>query len=140
MRIRLNDKEKRYCIELIRLIRDATQRASAASAQWNKVNDEFNGWYRRQFSSQMATSPVNGEFTPEDPVHYVGIKQKNLALNDAEATWSHWEREVRRLAAALSAEVQIRQLMGLTDTATEAPDLSQEGAVSGATRVPAQRA
>lgn len=139
MRIRLNDNEKRYCIELIKLIRDATQRASAASTQWNKINDEFNNWYHRQFPNKIATSPITQIYIPADPVHYVGIKQKNIALNDAEATWSHWEREVQRLAAALSAEVQIRQLMGLADTATEASDLSQGEAVSGATRVPSQR-
>jgi hypothetical protein len=107
----MSGTDRRYFIALIKLIRQATQKCSAASEDWNRRNDEFNDWYKRQFPPRMIHSPVKEDWIPEDPVHYTDLKKKNIGLMDAEATWSHWEREVTRLTSALQAEVNIRQLL-----------------------------
>lgn len=91
---------RRYIIRLGVLVREATQKCSAASEDWNRLNDEFNVWYSRQFPG------------PRDSVNYVKIKKENLALQDAENAWSHWQREVLRLAAAIQVEKDLIDLLG----------------------------
>jgi hypothetical protein len=95
----VDDRWRRYVIRLGVLIREATQTCSAKSEAWNRLNDEFNDWYSRQFPG------------PRDIVHYVALKKANLGLQDAEAGWSHWEREVVRLTAALNAEKILKEIL-----------------------------
>lgn len=107
--------EREYILRLNKFLREATQRCSAASDTWARRNDEFNGWYRRQFPDRMAQSNVNSEWVPVDPVHYANLKKSNMGLLDAESDWSHWQREVLRLAAAIQGQLHTHQLL-------EAPD------------------
>lgn len=108
----MTENDRRYFIRLIQLIRDANQRCSKASEAWNRANDEFNIWYRHQFPQMVSWKLGDVDGIPTDPLHYAKIKKENLALNDAEAEWSHWQREVVRLTAALQAEQVVRELLG----------------------------
>lgn len=108
---RLNDSTRRYILRLVDLTREATQKCSAKSEDWNVLNDEFNDHYRRQYPEKMVVSPKTGEWIPEDPLHYSQGKKANLPLADAEAGWSHWQREVERLAAALDVEYKARVML-----------------------------
>lgn len=110
--------DRTYFVRLIQLIRDANQRCSKASEDWNRANDEFNDWYRRQFPGKLSWKMGSLDPTPKDPLHYVQVKEKNLRMIDAEANWSHWQREVVRLAAALQAEVNVRELLGMAEPAS----------------------
>jgi hypothetical protein len=110
--IPLNEGERAYMLELIRLIREATQRCSAASAQWNKLNDEFNMWYDRQYPDLVKKRPFPATGSVRlDPLHYLNTKAPNVPMKAANEDWSHWEREVQRLAAALQAENTIREML-----------------------------
>lgn len=103
----LDENTRRYYVRLGTLLREATLKCSRASERWNAANEEFNDWYRRQFPDNM--NPIDG--APADPVHYTDIKQKNLGLNDAEAEWSHWEREAVRLSAAIQGGWALMQML-----------------------------
>lgn len=111
MSVQPNITDRRYFLQLIELIREATQKCSEKSAQWNALNDEFNDHYKRQYPGRMILSDRSGAWVPVDPVHYSQGKKVNLPLADAEAGWSHWEREVKRLSAALEAEYTVRKLL-----------------------------
>jgi len=104
----LDDKTRRYYSRLGVLLREATLKCSAASEDWNVRNDEFNDHYRRQYPDKILK---NGK--PSDPLHYVRGKKENLTLQDAENTWSHWEREVVRLSAAIEGGWALMQMMML---------------------------
>lgn len=107
----LSEPARRYVIRLADLTREATQKCSAASEEWNVLNEEFNSHYRRQYPDRMVMSPRTGEWIPSDPLHYSQGKKANLPLADAEAGWSHWQREVERLAAAMNTEFTARTML-----------------------------
>ena len=98
MSMHLGVWDRAYIIKLLKLIREATQKCSAASESWNKANDEFNDWYRRMFPG------------PREIKNYTDIKSKNLTLAAAFDEWHFWQREVLRLSAALEAEKTARDL------------------------------
>lgn len=120
--------EREYILKLNRLLREATQKCSAASDTWNRRNDEFNTWYAIQFPGKMGWSEIDEKVIPSDSVHYVGLKKPNLGLQDAENSWYHWQREVMRLAAAIQGQIQTHQL--LDDEEADDVPIQRKGAGS----------
>lgn len=86
-----------WTVDAVRALRRANLKASNASEQWNKLNAEWN---------QMADD--NGW---HDIVDRTKRKGENLPLKAAMDTWSFWEREAKRHADSILAEVAARKLL-----------------------------
>jgi deoxycytidine triphosphate deaminase len=93
----MSGTDRRYFIALIKLIRQATQKCSAASEDWNRRNDEFNNWYKRQFPARMMHVSERAEWIPEDPVH-------DTELYEFPGQSGVWQLEAGRHTLACTAE------------------------------------
>lgn len=92
-----NQTLSQWTTDAVRALRRANLKASNASEEWNKLNAEWN---------QMADD--NGW---HDIVDRTNRKSVNLPLKSAMDTWSFWEREAKRHAESILAEVAARKLM-----------------------------
>ncbi|MCX5066957.1 hypothetical protein OOJ91_13980 [Micromonospora lupini] len=81
-------------------LRTASQKAEAASAAWNVVNDELMAKWKAEGLNDLAISQN---------------KAINLRLNDAWGTYSFFKGEVERYSADLQAELAYRQLLAMGD-------------------------
>lgn len=92
-------KENQYIRLTWQLLRRANKNATEASRVWTVKDAELKQWF------------VNNNIS--DELQQFKIKKENLGLNDAFDTWSFWEREAKRLAAAIEAELSVRKLLEL---------------------------
>lgn len=86
-------------------LRTAAQRAEAASAAWNKLNDELMAKWHKEGLDDLAISRV---------------KAANLALTDAYGLYSFFKGEVERHSADIVAELAYRTLISLGQEAAPA--------------------
>lgn len=92
----LNEMELRYAQRLWELIREATQTCSAASRDWNELN-------------QMLDVKLDGDGI-SDIVVRARTKEANIPLQAAFSKTKFWQQEVLRLSAALESMKTIREL------------------------------
>lgn len=97
MTMPLVGEDRRYIIQLMKLIRQATQTASAASADWEAMNLDLN--------IKMDRDGLT------DPLLRSKTKEANLILQSAFSKAKFWQQEVIRLCAALQAEKAGREMM-----------------------------
>ncbi|MGW5556904.1 hypothetical protein ACWER9_06730 [Micromonospora sp. NPDC003944] len=79
-------------------LRTASQKAEAASAAWNALNDALMAKWRADGLDDLAISKV---------------KPVNLGLNDAWGLYSFFAGEVQRISADIQAELAYRQLLAM---------------------------
>lgn len=90
-------RERQYIRALVVLMREQNQEASAAGKRWEVSNAEVNAW--------LADMNIT------DPVQVDKIKGANLKLRGLFDKWAFHEREVKRYAATIEAELASRQLL-----------------------------
>lgn len=78
------------------LLREANEKARKASNYWNVLNEEFKVWCK-------ASNLI-------DIVEITKVKEKNIPLKAAMDKWSFWEREAKRIASYIEAEISLRKL------------------------------
>lgn len=121
-----------YIDALLVLMRQANEKARAASLAWNAANDSLDEWMDRHGIM--------------DTKQRADVKSVNLDLQGKYARWSFWEREANRLSATILAEEAAAKLKGAfgehdpkTTSTTRVDAVRDPLHHTGAGRIPRQR-
>jgi hypothetical protein len=102
----LSPMQKEYISLQWRLLRQANAKAADFSRKWNVTNEAVEDHLNRAGVT--------------DIVQRAKVKRENLTLAGYMDAWSFWEREAKRIHAAISGEMMCMQLLApdITDRLT----------------------
>lgn len=95
------EKQAAYLRVLLKLMRQANNRAANYSRKWEKLNDELNDLMDRQGVTDIRER--------------ANVKEANLTLIGHDAAWSHWEREAKRYQGTIMAEEAAARMLSALD-------------------------